>query len=258
MYRCTTTRYVLFDNLRGRMMKIVLILLGLVSVLPAQVFNNRQIVSTSGTPITVTNQSTATVAVIQEYVSGSPNSASVIISGCTSGGTCTTLDTQNLTNYYALRTLNLATSYSYYKMIPTWSGGTNVSVTLDTFIPIPKASSGTTTVVRPIGYAFPKGSVAGDTFYYSIPFACTIQGWTMTVDTGTAKVDVWKIAAGTAIPTITNTIVGSTMPAVTTGTAAQSAILTGWTTSVAANDIIAFNLNTVVSATKVSLVLSCQ
>jgi len=117
------------------------------------------------------------------------------------------------------------------------------------------------TVVHPIGYIFDGGGSAltsGKAYTYFVPFACTITAWNMTVDTGTATVDVWKVASGTAIPTITNTITASALPAIASGTALHSTTLTGWTTSVAANDIIAFNLNAVSSATKVSIVLQCQ
>lgn len=80
----------------------------------------------------------------------------------------------------------------------------------------------------------------------------------MTVDTGTATVDVWKVATGTAIPTITNTITASATPAISTGNALHSTTLTGWTTTVTANDIIAFDLKAVSSATNVSLTLECD
>lgn len=118
--------------------------------------------------------------------------------------------------------------------------------------------TGSITVVHPIGYAFPKSAAVGDTYYFTVPFACTITGWNMTVDTGTATVDVWKIASGTAIPTVSNSITASALPAIASGTALHSTTLTGWTTSVAANDVFAFNLSAVSSATKVSLVLQCQ
>ncbi len=94
--------------------------------------------------------------------------------------------------------------------------------------------------------------------FYFIPFACTIQAWNVTVDTGTITIDVWKIASGTAIPTVTNTITSTNTPAISTGTAIHSTTLGGWTTSVAANDIMGFNVKTISGATKASLVIQCQ
>lgn len=56
--------------------------------------------------------------------------------------------------------------------------------------------------MRAIGMAFGMtgGSAlsAGATQYVTVPFACTIKQWDMTVDAGTATVDVWKIAGAPA------------------------------------------------------------
>ena len=117
--------------------------------------------------------------------------------------------------------------------------------------------------IRSIGAGFDGGgsaltSGATQTAYFTVPFACTIAAWNITVDTGTITFDVWKIATGTAIPTVSNTITASALPAISTGTAVHSTTLTGWTTSVSANDIFGVNINTVATATKASLVLQCN
>jgi hypothetical protein len=106
------------------------------------------------------------------------------------------------------------------------------------------------------GSALTSGSTA--TTYFTVPFACTIAAWNITVDTGTITFDVWKIATGTAIPTVANTITASALPAISSGTAVHSTTLTGWTTAVAANDVFGININTVATATKASLVLQCN
>jgi hypothetical protein len=114
--------------------------------------------------------------------------------------------------------------------------------------------------IRAIGATFDGGGSAlsvGAVVYFTVPYACTIAAWDMTVDTGTATVDVWKIATGTAIPTVTNTIVASAAPAISTGTAIHSTTLTGWTTAVTANDIFAYEIKAVSSSTRISLVLQC-
>jgi hypothetical protein len=113
---------------------------------------------------------------------------------------------------------------------------------------------------RSIGIAFDGGGaalVSGGVRHYFVPYSCTIAGWNITVDTGTATVDIWKIASGTAIPTVANTITAAALPAISTGTALHSATLTGWSTAIAANDIVAFKLNAVSGASYVSLVLEC-
>ncbi len=115
--------------------------------------------------------------------------------------------------------------------------------------------------VHSFGASFDGGGSAltsGKTVYFTVPYACTVQGWNVAVDTGTATIDIWKIATGTAIPTISNTITASALPAIATGTAIHSTTLTAWTTTVAANDIVGVNLKTVATATQANLTVQCQ
>lgn len=115
--------------------------------------------------------------------------------------------------------------------------------------------------VHAFGASFDGGGVvlvSGKTVYYTIPYACTIQAWNINVDTGTATVDIWKVATGTSNPTGANTITASATPAISTGTAIHSTNLTGWTTSVSQNDIVGINLEIVSSATYVNLTVQCE
>lgn len=112
---------------------------------------------------------------------------------------------------------------------------------------------------RPIvvGYSFGPGNVAGATAYWTVPFNCVIQRWDMTVvPSGSASIDVWKGAG--VIPTVSNTITASAIPAIASGTVATNSTLVGWTTTVNAGDVIAFNLKTITSTPAVSLTLSCR
>lgn len=104
------------------------------------------------------------------------------------------------------------------------------------------------------GSALTSGSVV----YFTVPFACTLSAWNMTLDAGTATIDVWKIATGTTVPTVTNTITASALPAISTGTAIHSTTLTAWTTSVSANDIFGVQLKTVATAKYVEIDLECD
>lgn len=120
---------------------------------------------------------------------------------------------------------------------------------------------GVSTVVKTYGALFASQSgvlAPGFTVYVSVPTACTIIAWDIQLDTGTATVDVWKVASGTAVPTIANTITASALPAISTGTAARGTTLTGWTTAANANDIFGFNLKLVSSATQVGFQLECR
>ncbi len=111
--------------------------------------------------------------------------------------------------------------------------------------------------VRAIGYSF-SSPTTSSVAYLTVPFACTITAWDATVDAGAISWDVWKIASGTAIPTISNTIVASAAPAIASNTALHSTTLTGWTTTVAANDIFGFKVAVVSGPTIASLVLECD
>ena len=93
----------------------------------------------------------------------------------------------------------------------------------------------------------------GQKGYIQIPYACTIDSWRIIANAaGSIVVDVWKTAAPT-IPTVANVITASAKPTLTAPQqTSASSTLTGWTTSVAANDIIGFNVN---SATTVSWVI---
>lgn len=95
----------------------------------------------------------------------------------------------------------------------------------------------------------------GQKGYVTIPFAGTITGWNITVDTGTCTFDIWKVGTGTAIPTDANSITSAAQPAIASGTAIHSTTLTNWTTAITANDIVGFNLDAVATATKISLVV---
>ncbi len=99
---------------------------------------------------------------------------------------------------------------------------------------------------------------SGATSYFTVPFACTIAAWNIVANAGTATVDIWKVATGTAIPTNANSITASATPALATGTAIHSTTLTSWTTSVAANDIIGIALEAVATATFVNLTVECN
>lgn len=86
--------------------------------------------------------------------------------------------------------------------------------------------------------------VAGD--------AWTISGWSITAmgTSPTCTIDIWKIASGTALPTVANTIMG-TKPALASGNAIISTTLTSWTTAVAKNDIWGGNVDACANATNI-------
>lgn len=114
---------------------------------------------------------------------------------------------------------------------------------------------------RSISFQFgsPGGSAitTGILGYITVPFGCSIAGWSIEVDAGTATIKTLKIAAGTAIPTITNSISTSGV-SISTGTVIQSTTLTDFTsTTVTTNDIIAADLITTSGVGYINFQLSC-
>lgn len=105
----------------------------------------------------------------------------------------------------------------------------------------------------PGGTALSTGGVQ----YFTIPQACTINSWNILVDAGTATVKFWKIATGTAIPTVAN-VINTSGVAISTGTAVHSSTVTDFTTTtVAAHDIGAVTLTAVATAGYVQATFEC-
>lgn len=91
-----------------------------------------------------------------------------------------------------------------------------------------------------------------------VPFACTINSATLLGDqSGSIVVDVWKKAFAASLPTVANTITASALPTISSNVTVQDTTLTGWTTSVSANDMIGFNVNSVTTMQRVTVILKC-
>lgn len=89
-----------------------------------------------------------------------------------------------------------------------------------------------------------------------IPFACTIEEWTLIADqSGSAVVDIWKDSFANAPPTIDDVITASAKPTLSSSAKAQSSTLTGWTTAVAAGDVLRFNVNSAAMVQRLTLSL---
>jgi hypothetical protein len=114
------------------------------------------------------------------------------------------------------------------------------------------------------GSALTAGSTPGVSLIYSPPVvaACTATSWTITVDAGTAGFRVWRAAAGTANPTVTESIVPSSDLAISTGTTLTSTTFTNFSNGTApvfaVGDRIAVRLATVATATYAQFSIQCQ
>jgi len=94
----------------------------------------------------------------------------------------------------------------------------------------------------------------GQKGHLEIPFACTITGWTLLADqSGSIVIDVWKDTYANFPPTPADTITGSEKPTLSSAQKNQDLALTTWTTAVSAGDILAFNVDSASTVTRVTL-----
>lgn len=97
----------------------------------------------------------------------------------------------------------------------------------------------------------------GSKGYIQVPFAGTIQSWTLLADqSGSAQITVKK-STYAGFPT-TSSIVASAQPKLTSAQKNTDSTLTGWTTTVAAGDALEFNLDSVTTCTRLTLTLVIQ
>jgi hypothetical protein len=98
--------------------------------------------------------------------------------------------------------------------------------------------------------------VMGDT---QVPFACTITGVTVLGDqSGSAVVDIWKDTLANFPPTDADTITASATPTLSSVTKYEDTTLTGWTTAITAGDVLRFNLDSVTSFTRLTIILKVK
>jgi len=87
-----------------------------------------------------------------------------------------------------------------------------------------------------------------------IPFACTINEVTMLADqSGSIVVDIWKDTYANFPPVDADTITASAVPTITTALKSNDATLTGWTTSIVADDILRWNVDSVTSIQRLTM-----
>jgi len=92
----------------------------------------------------------------------------------------------------------------------------------------------------------------GQKGHIEMNFRCTITGWTVLADqSGSIVVDVWKDTYGNFPPTVADSIAGTEKPTLTAAQKNQDLSLSSWTTTVANGDILAFNVDSAATVTRV-------
>ena len=96
----------------------------------------------------------------------------------------------------------------------------------------------------------------GQKGHLEIPFACTIQQVTMeAAQTGSIVVDIWKDTYANFPPTDAASITASAPPTISAAQKSQDSTLTDWTKTVNAGDILAFNVDSCTTITRVTISL---
>lgn len=87
-----------------------------------------------------------------------------------------------------------------------------------------------------------------------VPYACTIQQVTLLADqAGSCVVNIWKDTYANYPPTVADKITASAPPTISAAAKAQDATLVGWTTAIAAGDILRFNVDSTSTVTRVQV-----
>ncbi len=90
--------------------------------------------------------------------------------------------------------------------------------------------------------------------YLTIPYNGTITGWDIFSDqSGSCQIDLWKDTYDNFPPTVADTITGSEKPRLITHQRNQDNNLTTWNTSVSVGDVIAFNVDSATTLTRVNV-----
>ena len=96
----------------------------------------------------------------------------------------------------------------------------------------------------------------GEKGHLVVPFACTITEVQLEADqSGDIKVDIWKDTYANFPPTDADTICGGNEPEISSGQKDKDSTLTGWTKSLSAEDILAFNVDSCATITRCSVIL---
>jgi hypothetical protein len=92
--------------------------------------------------------------------------------------------------------------------------------------------------------------------YVEAPFSGTINGWTIVADqSGSCVVDVWKDTYANFPPEVAETIAGTEKPTLSSAQKNQDLTLSTWTTAVTKGDILAFNVDSAATVTRVTVQL---
>jgi hypothetical protein len=92
--------------------------------------------------------------------------------------------------------------------------------------------------------------------YVEVPFAATIVSVTLLSDVvGSMVLDIWKDTYANAPPLDADSITSASPPTLASSLKSTDTVLSGWTTTVAAGDILAYNIDSVTFISRVTVSL---
>ena len=92
-----------------------------------------------------------------------------------------------------------------------------------------------------------------------IPFNAYIKEAIVLADqSGSIVVDIWKDTYGNFPPTVADTITGATLPTLSTAQASRDTSLVDWKRHISKGDVLAYNVNSATTVTRVSVILEVQ
>ena len=95
--------------------------------------------------------------------------------------------------------------------------------------------------------------------FLRVPYDCTILEATLLADQACdVVIDVWRDTYANAPPTDADTITASAPPTLSSAAKATDTTLTGWTKTITAGDVLAFNVDSAATITRVTLLLRVQ
>jgi hypothetical protein len=99
----------------------------------------------------------------------------------------------------------------------------------------------------------------GQKGHLEIPFDCEIQRVTLLADqVGSIVIDIWKDTYANFPPTSADSICGGNKPTISSAQKYQDSTLTGWTKTINAGDILAFNVDSVSTITRLTIALKVK
>jgi hypothetical protein len=89
-----------------------------------------------------------------------------------------------------------------------------------------------------------------------VPFSCTITSVTLLADVvGSVVIDIWKDSFANFPPTVEDSICAAAKPTLSSAQTLFDETLTGWSKTIAAGDVLFFNVDSAATITNLTIIL---